>query len=142
MTTEPSQPVICASCGWTGKRMTGTWIIPRVPVLDFVGRQHHAHPASTAAISCAPVRRDDGPPSSTNAAACAGRSRAVPSQIAASLTGPVTQPVKNTSGIKPANIVNRILNVLSFIDLIAQRGVVAPQLRVSVDQPPEARQYR
>ena len=24
MTTETRQPVICASCGWTGKRMTGT----------------------------------------------------------------------------------------------------------------------
>ena len=24
MTTDTRQPVICASCGWTGKRMTGT----------------------------------------------------------------------------------------------------------------------
>ena len=24
MTTETRQPVICASCGWTGKRLTGT----------------------------------------------------------------------------------------------------------------------
>lgn len=23
MTTETKQPVACASCGWTGKRMTG-----------------------------------------------------------------------------------------------------------------------
>lgn len=30
MTTETRQPVICAACGWTGKRMTGkTHVCPK-----------------------------------------------------------------------------------------------------------------
>ena len=100
-----------------------------------------AQPASTLAISSAPVLRDCGPPSWTRARAWAVRSPAVPAQIAASLAATV-QPVANAVIIAAAQIIFHMIHPFLCLDPRAQCIVLGRQARAAVYQPPDAQTGR
>lgn len=107
-------------------------------------RVHDPHPASMAAISAAPVRRDSGPPSATSAPAWAGRSASVPAQTAGWLTGPAAQPSVDVVIAAAVNILHSIVNPFPCLDGVAEIACVPPGVSAAkeVDGPQQGEHGR